>query len=92
MLDKTDAPEIEERDGPELYTGLALEIEQIILGYHVMTAKMRDFKGAVDFKQDVTVKLLADDLAKVSSQMSIMAAHVSSVVARNINRRPQIKE
>lgn len=90
MLDRTDTPDAEQHDGPELYTGLALEVEQILLGYNVLTAKVRDFKGAVDFKQDVTVKLLADDLAKVSSQISIMAAHVSSVVARHINRKPRV--
>lgn len=88
MLDRTDAPEAQ--DGPPLYTGLALEIEQILLGYNVLTAKMRDFKGAVEFKQDVTVKILADDIAKVAGQINIMASHVSSVVAGHINRKPRV--
>lgn len=90
MLDRTETPEAEIKDGPSLYDGLSLEVEQILLGYNVLTAKMRDFKGAVDFKQDVTVKLIADDLAKVTSQISIMASHVSSVVARHINRKPRV--
>lgn len=90
MLDRTAEPQTEKRDGPELYVGLSLEIEQIMLGYSVLAAKLRDFKGAVEFKQDVTVKLLADDIAKVSGQINIMASHVSSVMGKHINRRSRV--
>lgn len=92
MLDRRTDSDTEAQDGPSLYAGLSLEVEQILLGYNVLTAKMRDFKGAVDFKQDVTVKLLADDIAKTAGQMNIMASHISSCVARHVNRRPRTGE
>lgn len=90
MLDRTTEPQTEQRDGPDLYTGLSFEIEQILLGCAVLTSKVRELNGCFDHKQAVSLKLAADDIAKTAGQINIMAAHVSSVVARHVNRRSRV--
>ncbi len=86
------APEAEEQDGPSLFNGIGLEVEEIILGLNVLTTKVRDLKGSFDMRQPISLKHAADDICTVGSQVSILAGHLSSVVARHVNRHSKIKE
>lgn len=90
MLDRTDAPEAEEQDGPSLFHGLSLEVEEIILGLNVLTTKVRDLKGSFDHKQAISMKHAADDIAIVGNQVAILAGHLSGVVTKFVNRKPRV--
>lgn len=86
MLDRADAPT---RDGPELFTGLRFELEEILLGMNVLNAKARDLSGCFDMRQEVSAKVTADDICKVASQVSILAGHMASKIAEHVNRKPR---
>lgn len=88
MLDKT--AETETRDGPALFTGLSFELDEIVMGMNVLNAKVRDLNGCFEHKQEVSAKVAADDIAKVSSQVSILAAHMASKIAEHVNRKPRV--
>ncbi len=88
MLDRTDT---DTQDGPSLYQGIALEVEELILSLNVLTRKVRDIKGSFDHRQSVSLKIAADDVSLVAGQMNIIASHLSSVVARYVNRKAVVK-
>lgn len=88
MLDKT--AETEQRDGPSLFVGLRYELDEIVLGLNVLTAKVRDLNGCFEHRQEVSAKVAADDIAKVSSQVSLIAAHMSEIISRHVNRKPRV--
>lgn len=79
-------PAAERRDGPELYTGLAFEMEEIALGMNVLQRHARDLRGSFDAKQTVSLAVQAAELSKVAGQISTLAAHMSKIAGKHINR------
>lgn len=77
------------QDGPELFTGLRFELEEIIMGMNVLNAKVRDLNGCFEHRQQVSAKVAADDIAKVASQVSILAGHMACMIAAHVNRKPR---
>lgn len=80
-------PDVIEKDGPELYTGLALEMDEIALGMNVLNRHARNLRECFDAKQTVSLALAAADIAKVSNQISVLSAHMAKMAGANINRR-----
>ncbi len=91
MLDLRTDSDTEAQDGPSLYQGIALEVEQVLLSYTKLTDKLRDLKGSYDHKQAVSLKIAADDVALISGQMNIMASHISTITAKWVNRKAVIR-
>lgn len=72
------------------YEGTRYTVDEIILGMNVATAKVRDLKGSHDARTAVALKIAADDLAKVASQISTLATHLAKVTTEHVNRRPRV--
>lgn len=90
MLDRTNTAEPgtpENPDGPELFTGIGYELQEIIMGMNVLNAKTRDLKGCFDMRQEVSAKIAADDICKVASQVSILAGHMAGIIAKYVERK-----
>lgn len=90
MLDRATAPEAEEQDGPSLFNGVGLEVEEIILGLNVLTTKVRSLKSAFDLHESASLKAASEDICTVSSQVSILAGHLAGVVGKHLNRKPRV--
>lgn len=88
MLDKTTGAEA--KDGPEIFTGLRFELEEIIMGMNVLQTKVRDLNGSFEHRQEVSAKIAADDIHTVANQVSILAGHLSSMIAKHVNRKPRV--
>lgn len=84
MLDATT------KDGPDLFSGLRFELEEIIMGMNVLNAKVRDLNGSFDHRQTVSAKLAADDIGKVAGQVSTLAGHMSKIIVDHVNRKPRV--
>lgn len=91
MLDQIKTSEAEAQDGPELFTGLRYELEEIIMGMTVLNSKTRDLKGCFDMRQEVSAKVTADDLCRIASQVSILAGHMSATITKHVNRKAFVK-
>lgn len=88
----TDAP-IEpepQRDGPSLFNGIALEVEEIIIGRNVINAKCAALRESMVARHEAGVKAAADDIAKIAGQMQVLSAHLGSVIARHQARNPKL--
>jgi len=75
------------KDGPELYTGLQLTIDEIVIAFNVLQAGALDMRRSFDAKQDIPLKLACDDVAKAAGQINTMASHLSKILKGHINRR-----
>lgn len=83
-------PTVGEQDAPDFYVGLPLVTDEIELGLKVLTAKVRDLRTAQDSKLAVAMKLAAEDVAKVSNQINMLAAQTVRTTLRQINRRSRV--
>lgn len=90
MLDVTQQPTVDNPDGPELYTGLHLEMDEIALGMNVLQRHARNLRECFDAKQTVSLALAAADIAKVAGQISTLSAHMAKIAGQHINRRPRV--
>lgn len=81
--------EIMIQDGPSLFTGIALEVDEIILCRNRINTSATDLRAAMTAQQASSVKQAAEEIAKVAGQMNVMAAHIASVIARLQARRPR---
>jgi hypothetical protein len=84
---KPDAPEA---TAPDFYVGLPLVTDEIELGLKVLTAKVRALRSAQAAKQAVAMKLAAEDVAKVSNQINMLATQTIRTTLRHINRRSRV--
>jgi hypothetical protein len=75
------------KDGPELYTGLRLEMDEIALGMNVLTRHARDLRDCFDAKQTVSLVVQAAALSTVANQLSILSAHMAKIAGQHVNRR-----
>jgi hypothetical protein len=82
-----DAPVKENRDAPPLYTGIALEVDEIVIAFNVLRAATKEIRGSFEAKQDIPLKLACDDAARAAGQIKTMAEHLASVLTRHINRK-----
>lgn len=83
---KPDAPE---KNEPDFFIGLPLVTDEIELGLNVLTAKVRALRLAQAGKHAVSMKIEAENIAKVSNQINMLAAQVVRTTLRHINRRPR---
>lgn len=81
---KPDAPE---KNEPDFFVGVPLVTEEIELGLSVLSAKVRALRIAQDGKHAVSMKIEAENIAKVSNQINMLAAQVVRTTLRHINRR-----
>lgn len=72
---------------PDFFTGTRFEVDEIVLGMNVLNVKTRDLKGSSTHRQAVSLKLAADDIAKVAGQIQILAAHLATKCAQHVNRK-----
>lgn len=79
--------EAPEKSEPDFFVGVPLVTEEIELGLKVLTAKVRALRTAQDGKHAVSMKIEAENIAKVSSQINMLAAQVVRTTIRHINRR-----
>lgn len=84
------ATETRKPDGPDLYTGLAFEMNEIELGMKVLNRHVRDLRKRFDEKATVGVVLMATEVAKVSGQISTLSAHMSKIAAKHTKRRTRV--
>lgn len=82
-----DAQVKERRDGPALYNGIALEVDEIVIAFNVLRAAAKDIRGSFEAKQDIPLKLACDDAAKAAGQIATMASHLAGVLTKHINRK-----
>ena len=81
--------EPDRRDGPSLFTGIQLEVDEITLCRTKINAGCIALRAAMVARHESGVKQAADEIAKISGQMQTMAAHVASVLARHQARKPR---
>lgn len=81
---KPDAPENAE---PDFFIGVPIVTGEIELGLKVLTAKVKALRLAQDGKHAVSMKIEAENVAKVSNQINMLAAQVVRTTLRHINRR-----
>jgi hypothetical protein len=79
----------EQRDGPSLFVGIQLEVEEIIIGRNVINAKCVALRSAMDARHEAAVKQAADEIAVIAGQMQALSSHLASVIARHQARRPR---
>lgn len=79
----------EERDGPSLFVGIALEVEEIIIGRNVINAKCAALQESMIARREAGVKAAADEIAVIAGQMQALSAHLGSLIARHQARRPR---
>lgn len=78
-----------QRDGPSLFTGIALEVDEIVLGRNVINAKVTALREAMSNRHEAAVKQAAEEIATITGQMQTLSAHLASVIARHQARRPR---
>lgn len=76
-------------DGPSLFVGTALEVDEIVIGRNVINTKVTALREAMTARHEAAVKQCADDIAKIAGQMQTLSAHLSSVLTRHQNRNPK---
>lgn len=74
----------------DIFSGLHVELEQIIRDILAINAKARELNGSFKFHQEVIAKLAADDLAALASSVNVLAAHVAGTLAEHVNRRSRV--
>jgi len=79
----------EQHDGPSLFTGIQLEVDEILLCGSKTNAACNALAIAVSSRHEAAVKQAADDIAKIASQQYTLAAHLASVISRHMNRNPR---
>lgn len=79
-----DAQVKERRDGPELFTGVALEVGAMQDCSDNIAAQMRSLHRCIEHKQKIPAKHCAEDLAKAAHQLKTLADHLASVITRNV--------
>lgn len=87
----SDAASIQ-RDGPSLFVGITLEVEEIIIGRNVMNTKVATIREAMDKRHEATLKQAAEELAVIAGQMQTLSAHLASVIGRHQRRLSKIPE
>lgn len=78
-----------ERDGPSLFVGIALEVDEIVIGRNVVNAKVTALREAMASRHEAAVKQAAEEIATITGQMQTLSAHLASVIARHQARNPQ---
>lgn len=79
----------ETRDGPSLFVGIELEVNEIILCRNRINDASTALKAGYVDRYEAAVKQAADEIATAAAQMSTLAAHLSGVIARHQNRKPR---
>ena len=74
---------------PDFYTGTSFAVDEVELGLRVLKAKCLALKTAHGSKQAVGMKLAAEDVARVSNQINLLAKTLVDTSIRHINRKPR---
>jgi hypothetical protein len=81
--------DIRTKDGPELYTGIALEVGEIIRAHAELTKVVEDITNCFGDKQTVSLMVQCDVATKLAWAISVMSEHVSKVTAQHLARKPR---
>jgi uncharacterized protein YecA (UPF0149 family) len=84
---RTPATEIEPL--PDFYLGTSFAVDEIALGLNVLMTKVRTLKEGNANKAAVTQKMAAEEVAKLASQIQLLADMLARVTIAHINRRPR---
>ncbi len=82
------AKQIEEQV-PDFFTGTSFSVEETLLGLNILTAKVRQLKHSHTTRNAASMKIEAEMVAKVASQIAALNSHLAGVCVRHLNRRPR---
>lgn len=89
-MNKPEHPaQFETQDGPSLFVGIALEVEEILLCERKLALPCGELRAGMTGRYESEVKKAADDIAKIAGQMQTLSAHLSTVIARHQSRKPR---
>lgn len=74
---------------PDFYTGTSFAVDEVEMALRILTRKVRALTTAHAGKQAVGMKLAAEDVAKISTQINLLAKTLADTSIRHINRRPR---
>jgi hypothetical protein len=94
-MDSMNAPnrnpvEAEQRDGPSLFVGIELEVNEIIICRNRVNAACATMREGIEKRYEAAVKQATDEIAQAAAQMSTMAAHVARMIALHQARNPKL--
>lgn len=84
------APKPDTDQEPSFFHGSGYLVDEIILGLSVLQAKVRNLKQGNATWSAVQQKLAAEDVSKVSGQITMMADTVARVTISHLNRRARV--
>jgi hypothetical protein len=79
----------EQRDGPSLFIGIGLEVQEIILCRNKLDGPCAQLRAAMADRHEASLKQAADEIAVIAGQMQTLSAHLASVISRHQVRNPQ---
>ncbi len=79
----------EQQDGPSLFVGIALEVNEIVACRDNLDLPCARLRAGMADRHEAAVKQAADDIAKIAGQMQTLRAHLSSVISRHLARSPR---
>lgn len=80
----------QEQQLPNFFTGTSFSVIQIEEDVGKLQERTRFLTTAHDAQSATSMKLAAENLAKLAGQIQSQADHLAGVCVRHINRRPRV--
>lgn len=74
---------------PDFFTGTSFAVDEVEMALRILTRKVRALTTAHAGKEVVGMKLAAEDVAKVSNQINLLAKTLVDTSVRYVNRKPR---
>jgi hypothetical protein len=87
--DNVHSPDPSHNDGPDLYTGIALEIGEIAKSVSAAHRAALDMLTAQRERGTLDLKAACEQIDEHAHQAHLQAKHLAGLLARHVNRRPR---
>lgn len=75
---------------PDFYTGIAISVDETLLGLSVLSAKVRSLKHSHSTRNCAATKMDAEAVAKIARQIAALNDHLASVCVGRMARRARV--
>lgn len=90
MNDVVHSADVKASREASIYRGTSFAVQEIQIAAGVLNASIKTLNASHDAEKMVDVKLAAENIAKVASQINALAHSLATTFQTHINRRPRV--